>query len=160
MAASYKALVTTVRVFGMLLRVAMVALNAAFLYYMEQLEHNGCRCAQNWRRSFAEASLALFVILGLADIFGFSMSNAWLSMMSALLFVAYVVITRQFIHLVQHTHCSCAQSTTFNVLNVVNYIQIAVLCFVLLEVVIRVGSLQFSEPPRISARNSRASTKK
>ena len=125
---------------GVVLSLAMIALNAMFLYYMDQLKRDGCKCAMNWRRMFAEGTLALLVVVGLADMFGYNITNVWVRMLTAVVFVSYVVITRQFIHMVQETHCSCANSKTFAVLNIVNYIQIAVLCFVLLEVVIRVGT--------------------
>ncbi len=140
MAASYKPIVAIVRVLGALLSVAMIALNGLFLYYMDQLEHSGCKCANNWRRSFAEGTLALFVILGLVSLFGYTVTNPWVRMLTLLLYVAYVVITRQFIHMVKSKNCSCAESKTLTVLNIVNYVQIALLCFGLLEVVILVGA--------------------
>ena len=73
-------------------------LNVWFLYAVDKLGKNGCKCAEGWRRSFIEFMLAVFVILfivGLIFPIGTYMVGILLFVYFAF-FVAYIIITRQF----------------------------------------------------------------
>ena len=113
----------------------MLCLNVAFLLYTYKLEHSGCKCALDWHRTFMECALALFVVLGVASMFGWK-EPAWMSLLVFLVTVAYITVTRMFIKRIQHQACACAKSDTFDVLNVVNYVQIAMAALITLYVIV------------------------
>ena len=127
---------------------AMITLNSFFLYYAYDLERAGCKCALDWRRKFMEGSLFLFIVLAIAALFGWS-GNIWVRMSRTLLFIAYVIITRQFISMIDQKDCDCAETKTYKVLNVVNIIQIVRLVLVLIQVFVRVGTLGQSKPTKV-----------
>ena len=130
-------LMTIVAVF-VILDIARIVLNAFFLYYTYHLQKSGCSCAMNWRRTFMEVSLFIFVLLGLLRLFGMR-RNVWVDMFDAILFVTYVVITRQFLLMMKRSQCYCARNKTFKWLDIINYLQIVMLCLLLLIHVIKAG---------------------
>ena len=101
-------------------------LNVWFLYAVDKLGKNGCKCAEGWRRSFIEFMLAVFVILfivGLIFPIGTYMVGILLFVYFAF-FVAYIIITRQFIDTMYSTDCTCAETAAIWWLGLINIIQI------------------------------------
>jgi hypothetical protein len=123
---------------SVVISLAMITLNGFFLYYAYDLERTGCRCALDWRREFMVGSLFLFIALGIAELFGWS-GNTWVSMIRGVVIIAYLIITRQFISMIDKKDCDCAETRTYNVLNVVNIVQLVVMGFILIEAFVRVG---------------------
>jgi FtsH-binding integral membrane protein len=108
--------------------IAMICLNAYFLNYVYELEKGKCECSLTWRRKFIEATLVVFLVLGAANLIGWSVAFVpLLSVLMLVVSVVYVVITRQYINDISHTHCKCAETTAYKVLNVVNIINIVIL---------------------------------
>jgi hypothetical protein len=133
--------VAGVRGFFLILSLAVVVLNAWFLYYVDELKRRGCQCALGWRRTFMQASLMVFILMG---ILGFVMDwkkhFLWLAALFNLITIAYVIVTREFINDIKGSSCKCAETDAFEVLGIVNIIQIF---FLVLAVVALLGMLFF-----------------
>ena len=129
--------VKAMRVLALLLNVGMIVLNAYFLFYIYQIEKEGCKCSLGWRRTFIEVSLGLFVLMGILGLaVDWGEHFAWLSALYNGLIIAYIVVTRDYINEIRSHHCQCAQKKAFEVLNVVNIIGLFLLGVALLGVVI------------------------
>ena len=125
---SASSLVAIARVVFAVLVVTMIALNMWFLYYVEQLKAKGCKCALGWRRTFIQASLFLFIALAIVGLFvNWKNYFMWLNLAVTVIFIAYVVITREFIIDVKSASCKCAETAAFKTLDVVNILQIALM---------------------------------
>ena len=127
---SYAAYIMALRAFFMALSVGMIVLNAYFLYYTYQLDKPGsaCLCSLGWRRSFIEASLLMFVVVGIVGlVVDWEDHFLWLSALYYGVIVAYLLVTRDFIRKMEHTQCGCAESRAFQLLNVVNVVGLFVL---------------------------------
>lgn len=127
--ASFGVLILTLRIFVVLLSVAMILLNAWFLYYMDRLERDGCKCAQGWKRSFIQFSLMVFIALAVLSYFVNVRGGKWfgIGLMLQAITIAYVLVTREFIHDIKEDHCLCAETPAFKVLNFVNIVQLLIL---------------------------------
>jgi len=125
-------LVHAMRVLFAALTLAYLVLNGWFLYYVDRLEHIGCKCAMGWRRQVIETSLALFLLLGVAGLFiNWQSHFPFLALIMSAITIMYIVVTRDFIRHVRSSDCECAETTAFETLNIWNWIQIACVAFVL-----------------------------
>jgi hypothetical protein len=114
----------------------MVALNAYFLYYLHELGRDGgrCSCALGWQRSFVQASLAFFVAWAVVAAWLWPspalLASPWAHLVYVAATVAYLAVTRAFVHRIKSTGCECARSRAFRALDVWNWVQIGVLAAV------------------------------
>lgn len=132
----YAAYVRLVRLLFLVVNVGIVILNSYFLYYVYQIDADGCDCALGWRRSFIEASLVLFVVMGIVGIVvDWEDHFVWLSAIYQGLIIAYIIVTREFINEMRSHACRCAQTRAFEVLNVVSIIGLFLLGVSLLALV-------------------------
>jgi hypothetical protein len=127
-ASKYVWLQAALRLFFVLLGAAMFLLNAWFLYYMDRLERDGCKCAQGWKRTFIQISLIAFLFMALVSIF-VNVEGHWfvVAVLFQALTISYVLITRQFITEIKSEQCLCAETPAFKVLDVVNMAQLVLL---------------------------------
>ena len=134
---SFVYLLLVMRLFFVLLGITMFLLNAWFLYYMDRMERDGCKCAQGWKRSFMQFSLIAFLSMAVVSLF-INVSGHWLgvSVLFQALTIAYVIVTRSFISDVKSDHCQCAETKAFRVLDLVNMIQLVLLGIALAAAVI------------------------
>ena len=144
-----------------IIAVAMLVLNSIFLYYTYELQQKGCTCALTWQRKFMEVTLFLFIIINVLNIVGWNYTSPWIKLFMVLVTVAYVVVTRQFIQDVKNKQCTCADTRAYDVLNVVNYIQIALLVISLVLLVfsmifISTAINKLSSPPTLGPRRAAA----
>jgi hypothetical protein len=131
-----------VRVIFFVLSLGMIALNAWFLYYVDQLEKRGCKCAFGWRRQVMEGSLALFIIMSIVSLFvDWAGHFPLLSILYMAVLFMYIVVARGFISQMKETHCECAETDAFRVLDVVNWIQLYFVAVVVLAIVLKVAYL-------------------
>jgi hypothetical protein len=139
---SYIAYIAIVRVVFALLSIGMIALNGWFLYYVDQLEKRGCKCALGWRRSVMEGSLALFVLAAIVGLFvDWRVHFPILALMYMAVVLTYVFVARDFITQIKSTHCDCAEADAFKVLDVVNWIQLFFVAVFLLSLLLKVAWL-------------------
>ena len=116
------------RILFVALGIAMFLLNAWFLYYMDQLERSGCKCAQGWKRTFIQFSLIAFILMAVVSTF-VNVDGHWfgIAVLFQALTIAYVIVTRSFIVEVKSDKCLCAETKAFRVLDIVNMIQLVLL---------------------------------
>lgn len=141
--------VHVVRFFATLVSILMIVLNVWFLYYVEQIKAQGCSCALGWRRTFMQASLIAFVVFGIAGMFErLGKTFPILGLLLGLLSIAYIVVTRQFIHEIKRSHCQCAETKAFEVLDYLNAFQmflLVVLAFLLVVSIVSAASTMVSK---------------
>ena len=76
-------LIFAVRILVILFNITMIILNAWFLYYMDQLERDGCKCAQGWKMTFVQASLILFITIAILSFFiNVNVKGRWFAVIS------------------------------------------------------------------------------
>jgi hypothetical protein len=63
----------------------------------------------------------------------------WVTLALLVISVAYVVVTRMYINDITRSHCTCAESLAFKVLNVVNIINIVMFVLAVVLVLLRVA---------------------
>ena len=128
---------SVIRIVAITLSFLFIALNAWFLYYVEELKKQGCQCAMGWRRTFVQASLMVFLVFGVLGLFmNWSRHFPWLVFLLNLISLAYIVVTREFIEQVKASHCTCAETDAFDVLNWLNMFQIIMLVAVVIMFII------------------------
>ena len=128
---------SAIRITVMLLAFAMIVLNTWFLYYVEQIKMHGCTCAMVWQRTFMQASLITFIVLGTIGLFvNWSRHFVWLALLVNLLAITYVFVTRSFIFEIEKTHCKCAESAAYEVIGWLNVFQITMLVLALVAVML------------------------
>jgi TRAP-type mannitol/chloroaromatic compound transport system permease large subunit len=138
----YASYITIVRVVFVVIGLGMIALNSWFLYYVDQLERSGCKCAMGWRRSVMEAALALFVLAALVGLFvNWQTHFPLLALLYMSIVLTYIFVARNFIMEIKETHCDCAQSDAFKVLNVVNWIQLFFVAVLVLTLLLKMAFL-------------------
>lgn len=127
-------------------------LNALFLYYIYQLSNRGCKCADDWRRTFMEFSLAVFLIFNVVNIFISPIKMPiFLAVAFVLFSIIYIIIARQFVNRMKREVCDCAtHSIVFKTLDYFNMFQIVglVLGVVILVIAVIVSGTTTSSPPR------------
>jgi hypothetical protein len=144
---------TTARVIVITLSFLIIVMNAWFLYYIEQIKAHGCSCAYGWRRTFVQASLIVFIVLGIVGLlFNWRKNVPLLGLLLSLLSLAYIVITRQFIHQVKKAHCECAETEAFVVLDWLNFFQIVLLAAVVFLLVLSLIAIASTARPAKAAR--------
>ena len=137
MAPAASGTLSVVRITVMLLAFAMIVLNTWFLYYVEQIKMHGCTCAMVWQRTFMQASLIMFIVLGTIGLFvNWSRHFAWLALLVNLLAITYVFVTRSFIFEIEKTDCKCAETAAYEVIGWLNVFQIAMLVLALVAVML------------------------
>lgn len=139
------------RAMMVVLSVAMLAINAYFLYYMDRLERDGCKCAQGWKRTFVEGSLILWLASAVIHIFvGLDSTWFWVGPIVQLVILANIFVTRAFIMQIKSGQCACAKTDAFKLLNIVNGVQLGFLAAALLIIIIvLVGAFARSHTPQL-----------
>lgn len=94
-----------------------------------------------WRRNVMEGALALFVLVSIIGLFVNNLQAHFplLGLMFFGITLAYIFVARDFITQIKGTHCDCAQSQAFEVLNVVNWIQLFFVANVMLSVFLKIA---------------------
>jgi hypothetical protein len=143
MAATFSPVVAMLRLVLILLPLLFIALHAYLLYYVEQLRRTGCKCADGWQRKVIEASLIFFIVSFVVGFFVQGMPAVCLVVLNQVVALTYIVVARWFIEKMRETHCACAETRAFDVLNWWNAVQIT--C-IMLAVVITVIALFSARP--------------
>lgn len=138
--AAGSALPPSMAIITVIITIVFTVLNALFLYYVYQLHNQGCKCAMDWRRTFMEFSLAIFLLFNVATILFTPLKMPWWLVVILNCFtIAYVIITRQFVNKMKRDECACAtHNVVFQTLDYFNMFQI-VLVVVLVCIVVPMG---------------------
>lgn len=125
------------RAIMILLPLAMLVINAYFLYYMDRLERDGCRCSMGWKRTFIEASLIVWMVAVVVQLFmSIESTWFWIGPLVQIIILANIFVTRSFISQIKSEHCKCAETKAFKMLNIVNAVQLGLLAAALAILII------------------------
>lgn len=119
--------------FLILMNVLYIVLWVYVYMYIQKLEQMGCDCSNDWRRSFIKGYVVLLVVFALLKIFKVVPSELVMTVYFAMT-VFFVFVVFDYIHELKVKKCQCSESMTRDVLEVVNYVQVALLIFMLLTV--------------------------
>lgn len=132
---------------GMIIGLVVIALQIYILWYTFRLERIGCKCARDFRLTYAQVyiilSMAVSVALGI--MYALTDENNMVAMaiaaatLQGIMFVAgvvYIVFVWQYISKLRRIKCACSEDLARDVWEVVNYIQIAVLVLAVLLIII------------------------
>lgn len=111
------------------------ALNAYFLYYIDELAKKGCQCALGWHRTFMQVSLVVFILWELTMLV-FRVQSRWLSIFMLAFGFIYIVVTRMFIHKIKQHSCMCAETRAFTILDYYNMAVIILLAVYAIVIVV------------------------
>jgi hypothetical protein len=143
---SLKGVILAALILAALVALGMLILNIYFLYYMDRLDKEGCKCALGWRRQFVEVCLVYMLA---TQVLGFLfMRSPLIQIINMFVFVAYVIVARQFISRVEATHCDCAEKPAFGVLRFINTIQLFILALAFVAVLFRLLTLGAAAPKK------------
>jgi hypothetical protein len=121
-------------------------LDAIFLYYVDHIRRTGCVCAMGWKRTFMQVALIAFIASYLLMIIGWRASTRAMRVLIhsflVILSVAFIAVTRSFINDIKRSDCACARTTVYSILNIINYLRIALLIIGFVVVVIGTTYIQ------------------
>ena len=96
------------------------------LYWIWKLENTGCVCSKDWRRNFIVFWMIFYLPLMLLTKNNKINKNILL----ILLFfvnIIFIIVVFQYVHKLKNEKCKCADGTELQVLEIFNYLQIALL---------------------------------
>jgi hypothetical protein len=106
------------------------------LHYINQLETIGCVCAMDWRRIFIKYYI-IFVIVFLLATFCDLCSNLDFGpvvfTIHFIISMIFVFIVYQYVHDLKISQCVCSESTLRDALEIINYIQMILVIFVIAQ---------------------------
>ena len=106
----------------------------AFVYaYVVRLETTGCECSYDWKRDFIKVYVIFMIPLMLMRVFDV-LPRVVLSI-TLIFTIFFIIAVYRYIHELREKKCKCSEGTTRDVLEIVNYIQIFLLAFVVILVV-------------------------
>jgi hypothetical protein len=108
------------------------------LNYILQLESIGCLCALDWRHTYIKYFIIFILIMMFMQIF-----NLWNpSVMSPIILtiqfvvtIIYVIIVFSYIYNLKNVSCFCSEDLARDILEIMNYIQIAMIIFALIFII-------------------------
>lgn len=142
-----KGMQTALTIISMLIGLAYIGIQIYILYYTFMLERIGCACATDFRRTYAQAYIILSFVMYITSGVLTALTNeeneyvmtTVKAVMNGVMFIAglvYVVFVWQYIAKLRRIKCACSTSLARDVWEVVNYIQIAMICLVIILTVI------------------------
>ncbi len=121
-----------------ILNVIAILFWAYILNYLIKLEKLGCECSKDWRRTFITYFIVYLIILLLLSTF-----NIWnvkqlppiLMLVNYVIMILFFVTVYQYIHKLKKEKCECSENVARDVLEIVNYIQLALVILSLLMMI-------------------------
>lgn len=113
-----------------------IILFAYVLVFLYKLEHTGCECARDWRRSFITFYCVYTISLSIAQ---FINTNSFISLLvspiSFALSIMFIIFTLQYVHRLKREKCSCSDEMARAVLYMVAAIDAAIFSLVGLVII-------------------------
>jgi predicted membrane channel-forming protein YqfA (hemolysin III family) len=150
----------------------LIVVNIIVLVYLNRLEKMGCKCAEDFRKTYVQ----VFLIVTLVNVGVMAVFMTWLSSRDSkppaivtnllmvwlvILFcatVVYIVFALQYIHRLRDEKCGCSKAMTRDVWEVVLYIRAALLAAFVLTLAVSASSMVFPATQRAinkSGKNSK-----
>lgn len=114
-------------VFLAVLNVVYAIFLTLVLLYIVRLQKTGCMCSKDWKREFLQ--YYLLVMIPIVLVVPFTGVPVWVVMLINIVNIAYLFIVFTYIRELKHKQCHCSAEPIRDVLEIVNYFQIAVLAF-------------------------------
>lgn len=129
---------------ALVLDLLLIIFWAFVVNYVIRLENIGCDCSKNWKRDYIKYYLLVIIPIMILRLFvSLPVALASLTLVFGLTFV-FVVFA--YIQELRKKKCECSEAPIRDILEIVNYIQIFLVGFVLiLMLVIAIAGL-FSKP--------------
>lgn len=121
-----------------ILNIVAILFWAYILNYLIKLEKLGCECSKDWRRPFITYFVVYLIILLLLSTF-----NIWtvkqlppiLMVVNYVLMIFFFITVYQYIHKLKKEKCECSENEARNILEIVNYIQLALVLLSLIMMI-------------------------
>lgn len=133
----------------------------AFVYmWIVRLEKTGCECSKDWRRNFIKVYALVILVMVIIEIF-FKLPEV-VGVIYAILSLIFIIVVFQYIHELKRIKCECSESKTRDILEIVNYIQIAVVALFALVIIFKFITtvLGGSKPAKIKSASKSASKRR
>ena len=136
-----------------LVAIILLIINIFVLIYLDNLEKIGCKCAFDWRRTYAYVYTIIFLIYAFvvgviyASISDNMSENSIVLMeniitaitgIMVLAGILYIIFSLQYIHNLRNIKCECSKHLTRDVWEIVLYIEVALAFFGILLFVLSV----------------------
>ena len=121
-----------------ILNIIAILFWAYILNYLIKLEKLGCECSKDWRRTFITyfvVYLIISLLLSTLNIWSVKQLPPILMLVNYVLMIIFFVTTYQYVHKLKREKCECSENEARNVLEIVNYIQIALVLLSLLMMI-------------------------
>lgn len=125
-------------IFMILINIIVIGIWLYIFNYIQNLHKFGCKCAEDWRRNAIMYFIAYYILIFLMQMFGILHADTILPIFMTLNFVltiAFVMIVYHYINDLKMNHCNCSASQARDLLEIINYIQIALLSIILILMV-------------------------
>lgn len=133
----------------------------AFVYmWIVRLEKTGCECSKDWRRTFIKVYAIIILVMVVIEIF-FKLPEV-IGVIYAILSLVFIIVVFQYIHELKRIKCECSESKTRDILEIVNYIQIAVVSLFALVIIFKFITtvLGGSKPAKIKSASKPSASKR
>ena len=104
---------------------------------MYKLHQIGCTCAEDWRRKAIMYYIIFLLIIFVIRITGILSQQVmmFISPIMLMITIAFIIIIFQYIRDLKAKLCTCSESTARTLLEIINYLQIAVVSILLLCII-------------------------
>jgi hypothetical protein len=103
-----------------------LAFSIWFLIYLFNLEKKGCSCSLTKHREYIITFIILSIIFGFANFFTSSYIKVILGILTAVIAVAYIIVTLVWIFYLKRTKCDCSKDPARTTLEVFAWFAVAV----------------------------------
>ena len=126
---------------------AMICVNVYLMWYLYELEKNGCKCAMNWRRTLIMFIIGFWIVLELSNlmhlksIYNITHSH-WFLILSFVLTLVNVIIIYQYIKMLDTEDCKCSKSSAKGILEAIAILD-TIMYILIILIAIRVMFLMY-----------------
>lgn len=123
--------------FIIIIDIVFIGIWLYILNYMYKLHQIGCTCAEDWRRKAIMYYIIFLLIIFVIRITGILSQQVmmFISPIMLMITIAFIIIIFQYIRDLKAKLCTCSESTARTLLEIINYLQIAVVSILLLCII-------------------------
>jgi hypothetical protein len=126
----------------------VIAIWGYILHYLLKLEKIGCECSKDWKRKFIMYYIIVIFIFMAIQIISFVAYKAMHPIINTIIFLGnifFAVIVFKYIHELRTEKCECSEDQARDLLELINYIQIALLIFILVKIIYGMFTIQHTD---------------
>lgn len=128
--------------------VIVIAIWGYIVHYLLKLEKIGCECSKDWKRTFVMYYIILILVFFVIQMISLLAYKAIHPIITTIMFLGnifFVVIVFKYIHELKNEKCKCSEDQARDLLEIINYIQIALMAFILVKIIYGMFAIQYTK---------------